>query len=86
MYGSIGATPGQQRPGDARHLVGERDSRDLERSPRHGLRQPGIFLRVLYVSFRLLPTCQPLDGAAEREQIDLRPLPMRECGAVDREP
>src|SRR5262245_22647955 len=44
---AIAATPGQQRPGDARHLVGKRDGHDFERSPRQKLRQPRIFLRVL---------------------------------------
>src|ERR1700730_5004621 len=44
---SIGATPGQQCPGDARHLVGERNGHDLERSPCQELRQPRIFLRAL---------------------------------------
>jgi hypothetical protein len=39
--------PGQQRPSDARHLVGQRNGHHLERSPRQKLRQPRIFLRVL---------------------------------------
>jgi hypothetical protein len=43
----IGASPGQQRPGDACHLVGKRNGHDLERSPRQELRQPGIVLRAL---------------------------------------
>src|SRR6516164_5062106 len=43
---SIGATPGE-RPGDARHLVGERNGHHLERSPCQELHQPRIFLRVL---------------------------------------
>ena len=33
---------GQQRPGHARHLVGERHRHDLEGSPRQELREPGI--------------------------------------------
>ena len=36
---------GQQRPGHARHLVGERHRHDLEGSPRQELREPGILLR-----------------------------------------
>jgi hypothetical protein len=44
---AIGASPGQQRPGDACHLVGKRNGHDLERSPRQELRQPGIVLRAL---------------------------------------
>jgi hypothetical protein len=31
----VDASPGQQRPGNARHLVGECNGHDLERSPRH---------------------------------------------------
>src|SRR5262245_17368504 len=41
------ATAGQQRPGDAGHLIGERNGDHLERSPRQKLRQPGIFLRIM---------------------------------------
>src|SRR5882672_5651975 len=43
----IGATMGQQRPGHARHLVGERHRHDLERSPRQELREPGILPGIL---------------------------------------
>ena len=38
---------GQQRPGHARHLVGERHRHDLERSPRQELREPGILPGIL---------------------------------------
>jgi hypothetical protein len=37
---------GQQRPGYARHLVGERHRHDLERPPRQQLGEPGIFPRI----------------------------------------
>src|SRR5258705_3379118 len=43
----VGPTPGQQRPGDPRHLVGQRDRDDLERSPSEKLSEPGILLRLL---------------------------------------
>src|SRR5260370_6939307 len=43
----IGATMGQQRPGRARHLVGERHRHDLEGSPRQELREPGILPGIL---------------------------------------
>src|SRR5712671_5788474 len=43
----IGATMGQQRPGRARHLVGERHRYDLEGPPRQELREPEIFAGVL---------------------------------------
>src|SRR5262245_19706304 len=43
----IGATMGQQRPGHARHLVGERHRHDLEGSPRQELREPGILPGIL---------------------------------------
>src|SRR5262249_24926116 len=39
---------GEQRPGNASHLVGKRYGHDLERSPCQELRQPGIFLRVMF--------------------------------------
>ena len=38
---------GQQRPGHARHLVGERHRHDLEGSPRQELREPGILPGIL---------------------------------------
>src|SRR3954453_16871115 len=43
----IGATMGQQRPGHARHLVGERHRHDLEGSPRQEVREPGILPGIL---------------------------------------
>jgi 2-polyprenyl-6-methoxyphenol hydroxylase-like FAD-dependent oxidoreductase len=36
-----------QRPGGARHLVGERHRHDLEGPPRQELREPGIFPGIL---------------------------------------
>ena len=43
---------GQQRPGHARHLVGERHRHDLEGSPRQELREPGILLRRRWRAYR----------------------------------
>jgi protein CrcB len=43
----VGPAPGQQRRGDPRHLVGQRDRDDLEWSPSEKLSEPGIFLRLL---------------------------------------
>ena len=43
----VGPALGQQRPGDPRHLVGQRDRDDLERSPSEKLSEPGILLRLL---------------------------------------
>src|SRR5262252_3428574 len=39
---------GQQRPGHARHLVGERHRHDFEGASRQEPCEPGIFLRVLH--------------------------------------
>src|SRR5258706_10650031 len=39
--------PWPERPGDPRHLVGQGDSDDLERSPSEKLSEPGILLRLL---------------------------------------
>src|SRR5260370_32424346 len=44
---AVGPPPCQQRPGDPGHLVGQRDSDDLERSPSEKLSEPGILLRLL---------------------------------------
>jgi ABC transporter substrate binding protein len=41
-----------QRPGRARHLVGERHRHDLEGAPRQELRQPGIFPGISVDIFR----------------------------------
>jgi hypothetical protein len=43
----VGSTLGQQHPGDPRHLVGQRDRYDLERSPREKLSEPGILIRLV---------------------------------------
>src|SRR5258706_10170718 len=39
--------PWPERPGDPRHLVGQRDRDNLERSPSEKLSEPGILLRLL---------------------------------------
>src|SRR5882757_6210648 len=44
---SVGSALGQQRPGDPRHLVGQCDCDDLERSPSEKLSEPRILLRLL---------------------------------------
>src|SRR6516165_377900 len=44
----VAPSTGQQCPGDTGHLIGERYGHDLERSPCQELRQPGIFLRVMF--------------------------------------
>src|SRR5262245_32726529 len=45
---AVATSAGEQRPGNASHLVGKRYGHDLERSPCQELRQPGIFLRVMF--------------------------------------
>src|SRR5271170_5990224 len=44
---AIGAALGQQRPGDARHLVGKCNRHHSERSAGEKPREPGILLRLL---------------------------------------
>jgi hypothetical protein len=43
----VGLTSGQQSPGDPRHLAGQRDRDDLERSPSETLSESGILLRLM---------------------------------------